>query len=240
MEEQLIGAEAPSEVKSGPARLAAATSNGHLIRFLQNLAHAEGWALRVHLSGAEAVEAAAAEPTSLLVVDVFLDDQSGFELRSQMRRHPVTQMVPILLVAPGCGSAEELSNRLEISSARFQAAAVDDVGLSEVIRRLVGRSEALEAVRARFRYATFLQAAGEAYHAANQPLTSLLCNLELLLRQEMNEATRARVKTSHDSAVQIMATIRQLQRAKWSEEKTYFVPVYLLPRRTESSGASAF
>ena len=111
--------------------------------------------------------------------------------------------------------------------------------IPENFRQLVGRSEHSESQKARFRYATFLQAAGEACHAANQPLTSLLCNLELVLRQDMDEPTRTRLKMSHDGAVKIMSMIRQLQRAKWSEEREYFVPVYLLPRRSEARGSAS-
>ncbi|MCX7013284.1 MAG: hypothetical protein NTW86_12130 [Candidatus Sumerlaeota bacterium] len=234
MEQQWIGERSRSGARScGTPCLAAVTSNGHLLRFLQTLAHSEGWRFRAHLNSCRVAEALPTEPLDLLAIDVFLDDQSGFDLRSELRRDSAAQLAPIFLIAPGCASGEELARRLEVSTARFQAVAVDEEALAGEMRRALSRTEDSEAARVRLRYATFLQATGEACHSANQPLTSLICNLELLLRGDFDEATRARLKNSHDGAVQLMSTIRQLQRAKWDEEKECFVPVYLLPRRTD-------
>ena len=217
----------------GTPHLEAITSNGHLLRFLQNLAQDEGWQFHAHLSSDRVVEQLASDPFDLLAIDVFQEDQSGFDLRSELRRDSAALLAPIFLIAPGCASSEELARRLEVSTARFQAIALDEDALAGEFRRALNRTEDSEAARLRLRYATFLQATGEVCHSANQPLTSLICNLELLLRGDFDDTTRARLKSSHDGAVQLMSTIRQLQRAKWDEEKDCYVPVYLLPRRAE-------
>jgi DNA-binding response OmpR family regulator len=231
MAERLVGTrEHPAQLRDRPA-LGVATTNGQLLRFVQSLAHNQGWGFNAFLSGDQALEAASSDPPDLLLIDVFLDNQTGFDLRGTIRAHPGAEMAPILLIAPGCDSGEELAERLGMSLTRFEADRLDEAGVIERIRAILGDVDDSRNERTRFRYATFLQVAGEACHAANQPLTSLICNLELAMHQVSDDTMRGRLKAGHDSAVRLMNTIQQLQRLKWREEKDYVLPIYLLPGR---------
>jgi CheY-like chemotaxis protein len=232
-----IGFGVPSSIpETSPPlpHLTVATENGRFLRFLQDMAAGAEWDLKIFLTGKEGLDSAIADPPKLFLADVFLEDMNGFDLNGKLRLHPQVNMVPMLLVAPGCASGEELSRRLDISRARFEAEKIDEEFLARQICNLMGAKEDNEAVFTRMQYSTFLQLAGEACHAASQPLTSVICNLELAMRQTEDEAVKTRIKTSYDGALKIMQTIQQIQRAKWTEGREYSFPVYLLPRNTEA------
>ena len=232
-----IGFGVPSSIPESPPappHLAVATENGHFLRFLQDLAAGEEWELKIFLKGEEALDAVVSDPPKLFLADVFLEDINGFDLNGKLRLHPTANMIPMLMVAPGCSDGDELSDRLDISRARFEAETIDEERLRRQIRTLLGAKEDDEAAFAPMQYSTFLQLAGEACHAASQPLTAVICNLELAMRKIEDEAVKARIQTSYDGALKIMDTIQQIQRARWSAGKDYSFPVYLVPRSVET------
>jgi len=216
-----------SKAEAEPS-LVAATSNGNLLRFLQGLSLNSGWTFHAFLSGESMMEALAQDPPRLVVLDVFLDEKNGFDLRGEIRLNPQNQLAPIMLVAPGCSGENELSERLEISRARFEVVHLDEALLSRHIHELMSLDEEYELQREKFRYSTFIQVSGEVCHAANQPLTSLICNLELAMHAAQDDTTRQRLKISHESALKIMRIIQAFQRSKRQEERDHVLPIYIV------------
>lgn len=227
----------PPEPQPAP-ELIAASSNGNLLRFLQDLALGRGWEFRGFLSGEDTIDSLAGLSPRLLVLDVFLDGKGGFDLRGQIRLKSEYQLAPVMLVAPGCLDAAELSERLEISQARFDVKPVDEVQLAEEIAMLMADDPVHALQRELFRFGTFLQTSGEVCHAINQPLTSLICNLELAMHALEDESLKQRLKITHESALKIMRIVQRFQHSKRSAERGRDLPVYLLSRAPNCQPAS--
>jgi len=225
-------AQSGLERQSAAPSLMVASANGSLIRFLQTLSIDSGWAFSAFLTGEQTLEAMAQKPSRLIVLDVFLDDKNGFDLRGDIRLKCENQLAPIMLVAPNCTSDAELAERLEISRARFEVVRIDEAGLAAEIAALMSDAPESELRREQFRYGTFLQTSGEVCHAVNQPLTSLICNLELAMHKLEDEALKQRLKISHDSALKIMRIIQRFQQSKRTEERDHTLPIYMLTRDT--------
>ncbi len=210
-------------------QLGAASGNGRLLRLLQGVANEHGWEFRSALNSGEALAMAAEKPMDLMAVDVFLAGKNGLETRSEAHRNPKARETPIVLVAPGCSCVEELGARVEISPSRLNASKVDEAELAAILAELMPRANDSGRSCARLRYGAFLEFIGEACHSANQPLTSLICNLELALLQDMPDAERHRLDACHQSALRIMDIIKTIQIAKRFEAGSHSLPIYLLP-----------
>ena len=208
--------------------LMAATTNEDLLKLLHTLSADRQWQFKSVSSSNGFLDLLASAKPEQVVIDVFFEEDTGFDLRAQLALLPGMQMLPVVLVAPGCATEEQLSERLDGSHARFQATPVDQSAFGLVLQDLMGGDESSSLAREHYRYATFIHAAGEMCHALNQPLTSLLCNLELAMQLQADERAQQRLRTSYESAMRIMQLVQEFQQAKRAEEKTHSTPVYLL------------
>lgn len=213
----------PKQQDAAPV-LVAATTNGNLLRFLQNMVMQSGWTFRSFLSGDELLDSLTRNPATLVVLDIFFD-KGGFDLRGSIRNKSAVPLAPIMLVAPGCASEEDLSERMHVSRARLDVSHETEETLGAKIKHLMDLSSFS---REQFRYSTFLQVAGETCHSVNQPLTALICNLELAMHSLDDESLRQRLQTSYESALRIADIVQRFQQSKRVEERGHALPVYLL------------
>lgn len=66
---------------------------------LQTLLESEGYVVEVVESGHEALAKIAAEPPSLVLLDVMMPDMNGFEVTRQIRQSAHLPFIPIVLVS---------------------------------------------------------------------------------------------------------------------------------------------
>jgi signal transduction histidine kinase/DNA-binding response OmpR family regulator len=94
----------------------------------------EGFDLQHAHSGAEAMTRAAADPPSLLVVDLLMDDAGGFDAAMRLKADPRTSQTPLVALSHRDLTAEDRS-RLRGRAAGLRPAG--DVQLADVVRGLL-------------------------------------------------------------------------------------------------------
>ena len=68
-----------------------------------------GWEVQIARDGQSAVEAALAEPPSILLLDIEMPKLNGIEVLEELRRHTQTMQTPVVVLSnsPGSKSMEE-------------------------------------------------------------------------------------------------------------------------------------
>jgi signal transduction histidine kinase/CheY-like chemotaxis protein len=94
----------------------------------------EGYAVGVAASGPEGLEAAEAHPPDVVVLDVLLPEQDGWEVLATLKAHPILRDVPVVLVT----MVDDRSKGLALGAADFLSKPVEWERLREVLDRCVG------------------------------------------------------------------------------------------------------
>jgi len=106
----------------------------HIAEAISFILSRDGWQVRRHSEGANAIEVIRAEPTDVLILDVMLPGRSGFEILEALRADDATRDLPVLLLtARGQAKDRELAERL---------------GANHVITKPFSNTEVLDTVRA--------------------------------------------------------------------------------------------
>lgn len=75
-----------------------------------------GWAVEVTADGNQAVARAQGNPPDLMILDLMLPGISGFEILRDLRAHPDTMALPVLmLTAKGQAADREQAERLGVT-----------------------------------------------------------------------------------------------------------------------------
>ncbi|MGW4943392.1 SpoIIE family protein phosphatase [Actinoplanes sp. NPDC004185] len=103
------GAEAPPTAPAGPAeeepaaRILVADDNSDMRAYLVRLLGAQGWQVDTVADGQAALESIARNPPDLLLTDVMMPRLDGFGLVRALRREPVTEALPVVMLSARAG-----------------------------------------------------------------------------------------------------------------------------------------
>jgi signal transduction histidine kinase len=95
-------------VPPATGRLLVADDNADMREFLTRLL-APHWQLDVVCNGKEALAAATKSPPDLVLSDVMMPEMDGVELLNALRRDPLTESIPVILVSARAGEEARLS-----------------------------------------------------------------------------------------------------------------------------------
>ncbi len=105
----------------------------HIAEAISFILSRDGWQVRLHAEGSDAIDVIRAEPTDVLILDVMLPGRSGYEILEDLRADVATRDLPVLmLTARGQAKDRELAESL---------------GASRVITKPFSNTEVLDAVR---------------------------------------------------------------------------------------------
>lgn len=97
----------------------------------------DGWSVVIHPTGDGAIEAVAHHQPHLVILDVMLPGDNGFDVLRALRRHPGAETLPvILLTARGGGAVRDLAR--EAGASMFMAKPFANADLLAAARQLVG------------------------------------------------------------------------------------------------------
>ncbi len=97
----------------------------------------DGWDVETHADGTDAAERVNAHPPDVLILDVMLPGQSGFEILRVLREGVQTQGLPVLLLtAKGQAADRELAQRY--GATRFMTKPFANAELLAAVRDMVG------------------------------------------------------------------------------------------------------
>lgn len=106
----------------------------HIVEAISFILMRDGWQVRSHADGADALTVIRAEPTDALILDVMLPGRSGYEILEALRADPATRDLPVLmLTARGQATDRALAERL---------------GASRIITKPFSNTEVLDTLRA--------------------------------------------------------------------------------------------
>ncbi len=97
----------------------------------------DGWAVGVHDSGHGALDAIEAQAPALVILDVMLPGDSGFDILHSLRRQPSTAALPVILLTARGGHGARDHAR-EAGASLFMAKPFANADLLAAVRQLVG------------------------------------------------------------------------------------------------------
>jgi putative two-component system response regulator len=109
-------------------------------RVLQAMLAAEGHRVATAADGPRALEAAAAEPPDLVLLDVMMPGMDGFEVAARLKAAEATRMVPIIMVT-ALDDRESRLQGLKAGAEDFLAKPVDRAELTVRVRNLLRLKE---------------------------------------------------------------------------------------------------
>ena len=107
----------------------------NIIEAIRFILSRDGWTVETHSDGATAVGAVTDGPPDVLVLDVMLPGKSGFDILRELRAHPATAALPVLmLTAKGQGRDRELAERY--GATRFMTKPFSNAEVLETVNAL--------------------------------------------------------------------------------------------------------
>jgi DNA-binding response OmpR family regulator len=80
------------------ARILVVDDHPHIVRLVQRELQQEGHEVLTAADGEEALEAVRREQPALVILDVVMPKKNGYEVLREMREHPETRTIPVILL----------------------------------------------------------------------------------------------------------------------------------------------
>ena len=107
----------------------------NIIEAISYLLTRDGWTVRIHSNGVDAVEATRRHAPDVLVLDVMLPGRSGFDILRDLRADPALKSLPVLmLTARGQTKDRELAESLAVD--RFMTKPFSNTEMMAAVRAL--------------------------------------------------------------------------------------------------------
>lgn len=108
----------------------------NIIEAIRFILSRDGYAVKTHSNGQDAVSAVHDRQPDLVILDVMLPGKSGFDILRELRENPRTKALPILmLTARGQNKDREMAERAGVS--RFMTKPFSNADMLEAVRALV-------------------------------------------------------------------------------------------------------
>jgi len=109
----------------------------NIIEAISFILSRDGWEVKTHSNGHDAVDVVRARQPDLIVLDVMLPGKSGFDILHEIRGDAVLGQTPVLmLTARGQKKDREMAERAGAS--RFMTKPFSNADLLDAVRDLVG------------------------------------------------------------------------------------------------------
>lgn len=109
----------------------------HIAEAISFILMRDGWQVRSHGNGADALDVIHLEPIDVLILDVMLPGRSGYEILEALRADPVMRDLPVLmLTARGQATDKALAERLGAS--RIITKPFSNTDVLDTLRAMVG------------------------------------------------------------------------------------------------------
>ena len=108
----------------------------NIIEAINFILSRDGWSVDTHSNGHDAVDVVLAKAPNLVILDVMLPGRSGYDILKDLRAHPLTAQLPVLmLTARGQNKDRDMAQRLGAS--RFMTKPFSNAEVLEALRSLV-------------------------------------------------------------------------------------------------------
>jgi DNA-binding response OmpR family regulator len=89
----------------------------NIIEAISFILSRDGWTVHTHSNGSTAVETVYARRPDVLILDVMLPGRSGYDILRELRDHPETRALPVLmLTARGQTKDREMAERAGVNA----------------------------------------------------------------------------------------------------------------------------
>lgn len=108
----------------------------NIIEAINFILSRDGWSVDTHSNGHDAVDVVLAKAPNLVILDVMLPGRSGYDILKDLRAHPQTAELPVLmLTARGQNKDRDMAQRLGASC--FMTKPFSNAEVLEALRSLV-------------------------------------------------------------------------------------------------------
>jgi DNA-binding response OmpR family regulator len=108
----------------------------NIIEAINFILSRDGWSVDTHSNGHDAVDVVLAKAPNLVILDVMLPGRSGYDILKDLRAHPQTADLPVLmLTARGQNKDRDMAERLGASC--FMTKPFSNAEVLEALRSLV-------------------------------------------------------------------------------------------------------
>lgn len=109
----------------------------HIVEAISFILSRDGWTVRSHGQGHDAVDVVRARPTDVVILDVMLPGRSGYEILQELRADPATQALPILMLTAR-GQAKDRDMAARLGATRVMTKPFSNSELLASVRAMVG------------------------------------------------------------------------------------------------------
>ena len=107
----------------------------NIIEAISFILSRDGWTVNTHSNGTTAVDTVHARRPDVLILDVMLPGKSGYDILRELREHPETEGLPVLmLTARGQTKDREMAERAGVNA--FMAKPFSNSEMLEMVRSL--------------------------------------------------------------------------------------------------------
>jgi two-component system OmpR family response regulator len=123
--------------KTGGKTVIVVEDERNIIEAISFILSRDGWDVKTHSNGHDAVEAVRARAPDLVILDVMLPGKSGFDILQDMRKDDELSTIPVLmLTARGQERDREMAERA--GADRYMTKPFSNAEVLEAVRDLVG------------------------------------------------------------------------------------------------------
>jgi DNA-binding response OmpR family regulator len=123
--------------KTGGKTVVVVEDERNIIEAISFILSRDGWEVKTHSNGHDAVEAVRARAPDLVILDVMLPGKSGFDILQDMRKDAELADIPVLmLTARGQERDREMAERA--GADRYMTKPFSNAEVLEAVRDLVG------------------------------------------------------------------------------------------------------
>lgn len=105
----------------------------NLVRLLKDAFEADAYELSLALDWREAKARLARSTYDLIILDILLPGESGFDALRQMKANPATRSIPIIILS-NLGQEQEIRTGLELGAVDYLVKA--DISIDEVVKKV--------------------------------------------------------------------------------------------------------
>ena len=96
----------------------------------------DGWEVKTHANGQNAMEAVRAREPDVVILDVMLPGKSGFDILSEIRAEARFEMLPVLMLSAR-GQAKDLEMAKRAGANRYMTKPFSNAEVLDAVRDLV-------------------------------------------------------------------------------------------------------
>ncbi len=198
----------PELTTAGTTRLLIVEDEAAVRSTLCDIFEAEGWSVRAVADAASGLQEAQLNPPDLILSDICMPGQDGYELLQQLRSLPDLVGVPLIFLT-GRATPEEIRAGMEAGADDYIVKPFDPPALVRSVRSRLQRRRAVESGLARFRESV----ARMLPHELRTPLVGVLGFSDLLVREAIDAGPAGHLpaETVRERARYIQQSGRRLQ-----------------------------